>query len=268
MDGATPRHPHAGHPQAGNPYAGRHEQKDALRARVWAMLERTGVNVGPVVGRIPNFVGADMAAWHLSRLPMWDAARVVKCNPDPPQIPVRLRVLQAGKILYTPVPALEKDFPFYRLDPAALAARGVDFELAATAQGAALHGEKMAFADMARIDICVVGCVAVTRAGGRTGKGAGFADLELGIFRELGIVTDETPVVTTVHHTQVVGDAEIVMQPHDTPLDWIATEHELMATQTAYPRPSGVVWSAVQADQYETIPFLTRVREGLRGAAS
>ena len=36
------------------------------------------------------------------------------------------------------------------------------------------------------LDFVVVGCVAVTRAGGRTGKGGGFADLELGIFRELG----------------------------------------------------------------------------------
>ena len=39
---------------------------------------------------------------------------------------------------------------------------------------------------MPKLDFGVVGCVAVTRRGGRTGKGGGFADLELGIFRELG----------------------------------------------------------------------------------
>ena len=33
---------------------------------------------------------------------------------------------------------------------------------------------------MPKLDFCVVGCVAVTRSGGRTGKGAGFADLEQG----------------------------------------------------------------------------------------
>ena len=51
------------------------------------------------------------------------------------------------------------------------------------------HGEPIAFEDMPALDFCVVGCVAVTRRGGRTGKGAGFADLEQGIFRELGKVT-------------------------------------------------------------------------------
>ena len=42
---------------------------------------------------------------------------------------------------------------------------------------------------MEKLDFCVVGCVAVTRRGGRTGKGAGFADLEHGIFRELGLTS-------------------------------------------------------------------------------
>jgi len=63
------------------------------------------VNVGPVKSRIPNFAGADLAAWRLAETPAWKAARVVKCNPDPPQIPVRLRALHDGKILYAPVPS-------------------------------------------------------------------------------------------------------------------------------------------------------------------
>ena len=28
----------------------------------------------------------------------------LKCNPDPPQIPVRLRALYDGKLLFAPVP--------------------------------------------------------------------------------------------------------------------------------------------------------------------
>jgi len=75
------------------------------------------------------------AAWRLAETPAWKAARVVKCNPDPPQIPVRLRALHEGKVLYAPVPELTKRFPFVRLDPAELAADGVDFETAATIAG-------------------------------------------------------------------------------------------------------------------------------------
>jgi 5-formyltetrahydrofolate cyclo-ligase len=246
-----------------NPYAGRHAAKDALRHRIWSSLEGSGVNVGPSWGRIPNFSGADLAAWRLAQLPEWAAARIVKCNPDPPQIPVRLRALYDGKLVYVPVPALVKDFPFYRLDPAELQRKGVDFEMAATMGGAALHGQPMAFEDMEKIDIAVVGCVAVTRSGGRTGKGAGFADIELGIFRELGIVDAATPIVTSVHSMQVVPDADIVMQDHDNPLTAIATDAELIATGSTYRVPTGMLWENVQPDQFDDIPFLRTMHDRL-----
>lgn len=246
-------------------WAGRNGDKDALRHRVWAELVAGGVNVGPVASRIPNFAGADLAALNLSRLETWRTARVVKCNPDPPQIPVRLRALYDGKIVYAPVPELVQGLPFVRLDPAALAARGIDFELAATSQGFLAHGEPVTFEAMEPLDFVVVGCVAVTRAGGRTGKGGGFADLELGIFYQLGKVGPQTPIATTVHSSQVVDDTLVPMLGHDSPLDWIATERELIATGTAYPRPTGVAWDHVQPDQYAGIPFLQDLRARLAG---
>ena len=122
-------------------WAGRNSAKDVVRGEIWAQLVAAGVSVGPSFDRIPNFVGADMAAKRLSELPAWQAARVVKCNPDPPQIPVRLRALYDGKLLFAPVPYLTKGFPYLRIDPDKLAAKGVDFETAATAQGFVQHGE-------------------------------------------------------------------------------------------------------------------------------
>lgn len=244
-------------------WAGRNARKDELRDRVWGDLVARAVNVGPVHSRIPNFAGADMAALRLASLPAWKSAAVVKCNPDPPQIPVRLRALYDGKLLYMPVPELTLGFPFVLLDPLELERKGISFELAATSQGAVAHGKPVAFEDMLPMDLVVVGCVAVTRAGGRTGKGGGFADLELGIFRELRTVKATTPVVTTVHSCQVVPDDEIVMMAHDSPLDWIATETELVETRTAYDQPTGVSWEVVQPDQFAGIPFLTDLRERL-----
>lgn len=246
-----------------NRWAGRHTAKDTLRAEVWNGLLAGGVNVGPVWSRIPNFVGADVAAKRLSELEAWKAARVVKCNPDPPQIPVRLRALYDGKLLFAPVPELTRGFPYVRLDPERLVAKGVSFELAATSQGFVEHGEPVGFEEMPRLDFCVSGCVAVTRAGGRTGKGAGFADLEAGIFRELGLVVDATPQATTVHSSQLVPDGRIVMVAHDIPLDYVATELELVETRTVHPRPKGVAWDAVQPDQYRDIPFLAGLRARL-----
>lgn len=244
-------------------WAGRNSVKDVVRAETWRMLEDEGVSVGPAFDRIPNFVGADTAAKRLSELEEWKRARVVKCNPDPPQIPVRLRALYDGKLLFAPVPYLTKGFPYLRIDPDKLAAKGVDFETAATAQGFLQYGEPIGFSDMPKLDFCVVGCVAVTRAGGRTGKGAGFADLEHGIFRELGKTTADTPIATTVHSLQVVAEAKVVMEAHDNPLTFIATESELIRTGAHGSASAGVDWARVRADQFADIPFLQELRASM-----
>ncbi len=199
----------------------------------------------------------------MSDLDEWRRARVIKCNPDPPQIPVRLRALYDGKLLFSPVPQLARGFPYLRIDPDKLAAKGVDFETAATSQGFVEHGEPVGFEEMPKLDFCVVGCVAVTRLGGRTGKGAGFADLEQGIFRELGLVSPSTPIATTVHSSQIVADSEVVMESHDSALHFIATELELIATRTPYPQPEGVAWDKVHPDQFADIPFLRALRQSI-----
>jgi 5-formyltetrahydrofolate cyclo-ligase len=242
-------------------WAGRNPDKDVIRNEVWSGLERDGVAVGPARSRIPNFVGADVAAWHLAQTPAWKAAKTVKTNPDAPQIPIRIRALYEGKVVFAPVPYLTHDFPYLRLDPEKLQARGVSFELAATAQGFMEHGERIGFEDVAPLDFAVVGSVAVTRIGGRTGKGAGFADLETAIFRELGIISDRTPIATTVHSSQLVDATRVVLESHDSPLDYVATELELISTNNRDRRPGGVEWDRVRPDQFENIPFLAELRD-------
>jgi 5-formyltetrahydrofolate cyclo-ligase len=244
-------------------WKGRNITKDAIRSEIWYELEHQGVGVGSVWSRIPNFIGADQAAARLAELSIWKNAPVVKSNPDPPQIPVRLRALQDGKLLYTPVPELVKEFPFIELDPVDLQKRGIPFEVVAPSDGAMRYGRKVNFDEMQPFDLVVVGCVAVTRNGGRTGKGGGFADLELGIFREIGLVNPDTPIVTTVHPLQIVDDDRIVMVEHDSALHWIITPDEAIETHTPYPQPPGVDWAAIQPDQYRDIPFLVSLKEAL-----
>lgn len=151
-------------------WEGRNSDKDKVRAAVWERLLERGVNVGPVWSVIPNFVGADTAAYHLAQTDAWKQAKTVKCNPDAAQIPVRLRALYDGKIVYAPVPYLTQDFPYLRLDPHELAAKGISFELAATSQGFVEHGQRIGFDGVVEghLDFCVVGSVAVSRQGGRT----------------------------------------------------------------------------------------------------
>lgn len=248
-------------------WSGRNTDKDRLRAEIWTMLEDSGLNIGPVWSRISNWVGAEQAAKNLSELEIWKRARVVKCNPDPPQIPVRLRALYDGKQLYMPVPEFGSgELPWVLLDPAQLERDGVQFELAATSQGAVRVGRKLGFEDMAPLDLAVCGCVAVTRAGGRTGKGGGFADLELGLFRDLGKITDETPIVTTIHSSMIVEDDRLPIMAHDSLLNWIVTEKEAIQTRPGHGQPGGVHWDLVQPDQLEDIWFLKDLKDRILAA--
>jgi 5-formyltetrahydrofolate cyclo-ligase len=78
--------------------------------------------------------------------------------------------------------------------------------------------------------------------------------------RHYGSVQSTTPMATTVHSTQVVPDADVVMESHDTPLDYIATPDSLIETKTTIPRPGKLDWNAVREDQYRDIPFLRDLR--------
>ena len=53
----------------------------------------------PVHNRIPNFVGAELAAMQVKGLLEFNRAKWVKINPDSPQKPVRALTLRAGKML-------------------------------------------------------------------------------------------------------------------------------------------------------------------------
>src|SRR5215468_84142 len=113
------------------------ERKQAIRERVWALLEERRAAAFPGAwGRIPNFVGASAAAERLAGAEEWQAAHVIKSNPDAPQRYVRLRALREGKIVYMAVPRLRQARCFWELDPRRLK----DLRAAASIQGAAAAG--------------------------------------------------------------------------------------------------------------------------------
>lgn len=242
------------------PWSGYHPDKDRLRTTVWTALKAHGAAVGDPVGHIPRFVGAEQAAARLAMLPVWQRATVIKCNPDAAQAPVRLRALQDGKVLYMAVPRLTTERCFVMLTAAALCQRGVDLAAAALHRSARQHGRLVALEEMAPIDLVVVGCVAVSPDGGRTGKGAGFADLELGMLRQHGLIQSDTPIVTTVHALQIVPNAQLPMLAHDWSLTWIITPEEAIATQSQHPQPTGLYWEHLRPEQLETIPVSRRFR--------
>src|SRR5919202_3783891 len=190
--------------------AHRGDEKQRIRERIWDLLERRRAAAFPGArGRIPNFVGASAAADALAGTDEWRAAGALKCNPDSPQRPVRLRALREGKILYMAVPRLREARCFWELDPRRLR----DVARAATIAGASAAGRAVDPRRMPHLDLVVIGSVAVNRRGERVGKGGGDADLEYAILREIGCIDDDTVVATTIHPLQLVLD-RVPLTPH------------------------------------------------------
>jgi 5-formyltetrahydrofolate cyclo-ligase len=243
------------------PWSGRHKGKDRLRSAIWTALDEQDIAPVSPYGHIPSFIGADKAAHLLANLPIWKSAKVIKCNPDTAQLPVRVLAIREGKLLYMAVPRLTREECFIELQDADILSKDRPLEEVLSAHHAINYGRLVTFDEMQPIDLVITGCVAVSRDGGRTGKGAGFADLELGMLREFGLVSPQTPVATTVHPLQIVDSAYLPMQSHDTPLNLIVTPDEIIETNTPYPQPTGLDWNAVRKDQFDTIPILRILKE-------
>jgi 5-formyltetrahydrofolate cyclo-ligase len=232
--------------------------KRTLRERIWDELEDEGIARFPYPphDRIPNFVGASEAADRLTELREWGDATTIKANPDAPQLPVRRRALREGKTVYMAVPRLRDERCFVELDPS----RIDDTDSAATVSGMDEHGQKVGPADVPSIDLIVSGSVAVTQTGGRIGKGEGYSDLEYAVLQELDLVSDQTPVVTTVHGKQIVDD-DVPLVSYDVPIDIIVTPKQTIRTDTTHDKPSGLYWSDLSEERIEEIPVLQRLRE-------
>jgi 5-formyltetrahydrofolate cyclo-ligase len=226
--------------------------KQAVRERVWALLERERAARFPgATGRIPNFAGAPAAAARLASLPPWRAAGVLKANPDAPQLPVRARALADAKLLYMAVPRLTDERPFILLDPARLE---VPPRRAASIAGAARAGRRVGVAELQPVDLVVCGSVAVNRQGARVGKGGGFSDLEFALLVEAGLIGPDTVVATTVHPLQVLEEP-LPETDHDFRLDLIVAGEDVINCRRTR-RPPGILWDHLDAAKIAAVPAL------------
>ncbi|EJN58304.1 5-formyltetrahydrofolate cyclo-ligase [Halogranum rubrum] len=232
--------------------------KQTLRERIWDELADSGEARFPFPphGRIPNFAGARDAADRLAATNEWEAADVVKANPDAPQLPVRRRALHEGKVVYMAQPRLRDEQPFMKLDPAAIDES--DLDSAATVSKMDGYAEPVGPDDVPHVDLVVSGSVAVTEQGARVGKGEGYSDLEYAVLSELGAVDATTTVATSVHELQIVGADAPEPDAHDVPMDLVVTPDRLVRTDSPFPRPTGIDWDVLDDERLDEIPVLRR----------
>lgn len=118
-----------------------------------------------------------------------------------------------------------------------------------------------------KLDLVVIGSVVVSRDGYRIGRGNGFADLDIGLLIELGVITPETAIVTIVHDVQVVDTLPVnLFQKYDTPVDIIVTPTEVIRVAKRLPRPNGVFWELLSERRLKILPVLQQLKEQLEKA--
>ena len=241
-------------------YESLRKEKSRIRKLIWdRMLEMKIARFPlPPHGRIPNFAGSEKCGLLLDEIREWRDAEVVKINPDSPQWSVRLKALSDGKTLMMPTPRIRQGFLV--INPK----RVPESKLreAATIRGAFKWGKRLRTSrdliEIGSVDLIVEGSVAVNVHGERLGKGEGYGDLEFAILAELGLVSRDVPVVTTVHEIQIVSNS-LPQTPHDVSLDYIITPGSIIRTKNRRSRPDGILYEFLDRRKVREIPILREI---------
>lgn len=190
--------------------------------------------------------------------PDWDETRHGSGTPG------RRRRLPGGQHEGQPPPittaattAVSSKLPFYLLNPERLSIGPWE---AATKEGAAKAGRKVAAAELPSVDLVVCGSVAVNRQGARIGKGGGFSDLEVAFLVEAGVIRPDTILATTVHPLQVVNEP-LRETIHDFRVDLILTPDEAIWCAEPH-RPPGILWEHLDQDKIAEVPALAALAAG------
>jgi len=215
----------------------------------------------PVYNRIPNFKGANLAGQKLATsLEEFKSAKVVKVNPDKAQEEARYQVLDQDKTLIVPTPRLSKGL-FNRLSKEPDCDKDTLRKLASR-EGIDKKSKPVPMASRIKIDLVVVGSVAVDKLGRRIGKGEGFADLEFAMAASHhAAVNSETLIATTVHDVQVFDQLPSkLFEEFDIPVDVIVTPTEVIRVKDRLSRPDHIIWNILTKEKFDQIPILKELQ--------
>lgn len=234
-----------------------------IRQRIWSKLHdvakpdtRFHMNFGEV---IPDFEGSEQATERITEMPEYKSCKYAFITPDNCLVDLRRRLIEAG------IPFVMSTYGIYRgflyIEPG-MVPKG-DELYAAWLDGMEHFARPISLAEIAqrgRFDFMVTGASAVSLDGVRFGKGHGFFDLEWGMFTDLGIVDEQTPVVAIVHDVQVVED-KLHPSATDILVDHIATPSRLIDVARRAKRPHGVKWELLDPEQLKSTPPLIELQK-------
>lgn len=243
-------------------------QSRLTRQRIWDRLKavarpdtRFHMNFADF---IPDFEGVEAATDRITALPSFQACKLAFVTPDNSMTELRRRLIAARVPIVTATYNIQRGFLYIAPDAVPEGAE----RYAAWLDGIEHFARPVTLEDIAalgRFDFMATGASAVSSDGVRFGKGHGFFDLEWGMFTDLGLALDTTPVAAIVHDVQVVDD-HLQMNETDIPVDLIATPSRLIHVERAGRRPRGMKWDLLAPQEIQQIPPLRELAR-MRGVA-
>jgi 5-formyltetrahydrofolate cyclo-ligase len=216
---------------------------------------------------IPDFQGSERAVQRLLAQPLYRESRYAFVTPDNGLALLRQRLLDDGKTLVVSTYGIHRGFVL--LEPSRISPDHTLF--ASWLDGLEHFGTPISLEEIAsrgRFDFLATGASAVSLNGVRFGKGHGYFDLEWGMFTDIGVADERSPVIAVVHDVQVVEE-NLLPSETDILVDAVATPTRYFEVERGQ-RPRGVKWNLVDPVQLDSTPplqELQRLQRRAEGAA-
>lgn len=207
---------------------------------------------------IPDYRGSTKCADRIRELDIYKKSSFIMITPDNNLEKLREYCVKDGKTYVMPTYGIVRGFVKLSRKEVPV---GME-EFSSTLDGAERYGISVTLRDIQKIgkvDFMVTGASAVNIEGVRYGKGHGYFDLEWAMFREIGVVCEETPVIAVVHDCQVT-ERKFLITPYDTIVDLIVTPTRVIKIDRKYKKPVGIVWEKLRKDMLKDIPPLRELK--------
>lgn len=203
---------------------------------------------------VPDFEGSGRCVARILTTREFMEANILFVAPDNSLANVRRMAIVEKKLLLVATYAIRRGFLIFEpgMVPEDQAA------WAASLDGMEEFGKHISLREiqeLGEVDLMITGISLVTERGTRWGKGHGFFDLEWAMFREIGVVDEETPIIAVGHDCQVIS-TDLQPSAVDTVADLIITPTRKIAVDKTYSKPKGIVWEYITLDLKRQIPPL------------
>jgi len=239
------------------------QEKQQIRLKVWQKLK----NVALPDSRfhlnfeeyIPDFKDSSEACNQIVKSKEYKKSKFLFITPDNCLTTTREQAIKDGKNIIVSTYGIYRGFILIAKN---MINKG-DEVFASTLDGLEYFGKSISLNEIknfGKIDLMLTGASAVSKNGVRFGKGHGFFDLEWGMFADLKIVDENTPIIAVVHDVQVV-DFDLEPSNTDIIVDWIITNKQKLSTNRKKNRPSGIYWDLLEKGMLEATPPLRELKK-------